>query len=152
MAFQAYVQFVTATINGNCSGMYALVESEAVPYVDDLCQPRTMELLGKEIQLGSPAGIIAATKPAATPFHPLIKLDRTIESETTSADGNEVDLVVLEKSYQRNGNLLEPTWLRKHSVTVIKSDTGWKITRFSEEILRNYGSETPANQSEQSEE
>jgi hypothetical protein len=141
MAYQAYVQFVAASMNGNCPEMYVLAESEAVAYVDNLCKPRTMVILGKEIQLGSVASNIAETKPAATPFSPLITLERTIESEDTSADGNEVDLVVQEKSYQRNGNLLEPSWFMKHSVTARKSDAGWKITSFSEEVLRDYGAE-----------
>jgi len=144
MAYQTYVQFVAASMNGNCPEMYALAESEAVAYVDNLCKPRTIVVLGKEIQLGSPAGIIAEMKPAATPFFPLITLERTIESETISADGTEVDLVVREKSYQRNGNLLEPSWLMKHSVTARKSDASWKITSFSEEVLRDYGGEAAA--------
>ena len=136
-------------MNGNCAEMYALAETGAVSYVDNLCKPRTMMLLGKEINLGSPASIIAEIKPAATPFHPLITLEGTIESETASADGNEVDLLVMEKSFQRTGNLQRPTWLMKHTITARKSGKDWKISRFSEEILRDYGGEAAAQQSEQ---
>ena len=149
-AYRAYVQFTNASMNGNCAGMYALVEAGAVPYVDNLCKPRTMMFLGKEINMGSPADIIADIKPATTPLHPLITLERTIESEISSADGNEVDLLIIEKSFQRTGNLLRPAWLMKHTVTARKSDQGWKITRFSEEVLRDYGGEEAAKQAEQS--
>ena len=98
-AYQAYVQFTNASMNGDCAEMYALAETGAVSYVDNLCKPRTTMLLGKEIYMGSPANIMADIKPIATPFFPLITLERTIESETVSADGNEVNLVVKEKSY-----------------------------------------------------
>ena len=150
-AYQAYVQFTNASINSDCDVMYALAEAGAVPYVDNLCKPRTIMLLGKEIYLGSPANIVADIKPVTTPLHPLITLEREIESETKSADRNEVDLVVIEHSFQRTGNLLKPTWLMKHTVTVRKSDQGWKITRFTEEVLRDFGGEEAAKQAEQSE-
>ena len=131
--------------------MYALAEAEAISYVDYLCKPRTIMLLGKEINMGSPASNIAALKPATTSFSPLITLERDIESKTTSADGNEVALVVIEHSFQRTGNLRRPTWLVKHTVTARKSDQGWKLTRFSEKVLRDFGGEEAAKQAEQSE-
>ena len=77
-------------------------------YVDNLCKPRAIKLLGKEINMGSPANIIAETKPNVTHFVSLISLKRTIETWIASVDGNVVDLVVNEKSYQRTGNLLKP--------------------------------------------
>jgi hypothetical protein len=137
-AYQTYVGFVSATINGDCPGMYARVENSAVEYVDDLCKPRTTVMMGKTVDLGSPASIIAQIRPTATPLAQPIKLERTIESETASADGRQVKLVVTEKSYERRGNLLEPTWLRRHKVTVRGTGTAWKVTRFSEEILAKY--------------
>ncbi|MSQ63140.1 MAG: hypothetical protein EXR33_04785 [Betaproteobacteria bacterium] len=130
---------MSASINGDCPGMYARVEKEAMDYVDNLCKPRTTVLMGKTIDLGSPASIIAQMRPTATPFAPHIIQERAIESETASADGREVRLVVTEKFYERKGNLLEPTWLLRHRLTVRNTGTGWKITRFSEEVLEKYG-------------
>jgi hypothetical protein len=138
-AYQAYLGLIAASINGDCPGMYARVEKQAVEYVDNLCKPRSMVLMGKTIELGSPASIIAQMRPTATPFAPHIVQERTIESETASADGREVRLVVTEKSFERNGNLLEPTWLMRHRLTVRNTGTGWKINRFSEEVLEKYG-------------
>ena len=68
----------------------------------------------------------------------MIKLEREIESETVTDDGNEVDLIVIEKSYQHWFSNWEPAWWFKHKVTVKKIDGRWKITRFSEEVLRQY--------------
>ncbi len=130
---------MAATINGDCVGMYAHVEKRAVAYVDQLCKPRTTVMMGKTVDLGSPASIIAGMRPTATPFAQPIRLDRTIESETASADGHVVELVVTEKSWERKGNLLEPTWLRRHKLAVRNTGADWKITRFSEEILEKYG-------------
>jgi hypothetical protein len=142
-AYQAYVGLVSASINGDCPGMYARVEKEATDYVDNLCKPRTTVLMGKTIELGSPASIIAGIRPTATPFFSHIVQERTIESEAVSTDGLEVRLVVTEKSYERKGNLLEPTWLLRHRLTVRNTGTRWKITRFSEEVLEKYGDKAP---------
>ena len=141
-AYQTYVGLMSATINGDCPGMYARVEKEAIEYADNLCKRRTMVLMGQTIDLGSPASIIAAMRPTATPFAPSIIQERTIESETVSADGLEVRLVVTEKSYERKGNLLEPTWLMRHRLRVRNTGAGWKITRFAEEVLEQYDGKT----------
>ncbi|HTT08921.1 MAG TPA: hypothetical protein VMH34_09060 [Gammaproteobacteria bacterium] len=138
------MHLVSAQMNGDCGEMYALVDAGAKSYVDNLCLPRKMTLLGREINLGSPAGVIAETRPAGTPFTPMIKLERTIESQTTSDDGAEVYLVVTEKSYQHSFSNWEPAWLLKHEVTVRKTDAGWKIIKFSEEVLRDFGGEKAA--------
>lgn len=137
-AYQAYLGLMSATLAGDCPGMYARVEEEATAYADNLCQRRSMVLMGKTIDLGSVAGQVAQMRPSATPFASPIVQERTIESETASADGREVRLVVTEKSFQRNGNLLEPTWLMRHRLTARNTGAGWKITRFSEEVLEKY--------------
>ncbi|MSP96095.1 MAG: hypothetical protein EXR29_02475 [Betaproteobacteria bacterium] len=138
-AYQANLGLMSASLNGDCSGMYARVENWATEYVDNLCKPRSVVLMGKIIELGSPASIIAQMGSAATPFAPPVIQERTIESETASADGLEVRLVVTEKSFERNGNLLAPTWLMRHRLAVRNTGISWKINRFSEEVLEKYG-------------
>ncbi len=138
-AYKTYLGLMSATLVGDCPGMYSRVENEATEYADNLCKPRFMVLMGKTIEPGSPASIVAQMRPTATPFAPPVIQERTIESETASADAREVRLVVTEKSYERKGNLLEPTWLMRHRLTVRNTGTGWKITRFSEEVLEKYG-------------
>ena len=138
-AYQTYAGFTSATVKGDCPEMYARVEKEAIAYVDNLCQPRSIVIMGKTVNLGSPASIVASIRPTTTPFTQPIVQERTIESEKVSADGSEVRLVVTEKSYERKGNLLEPTWLFRHRVTVRNTGAGWKIIRFSEEVIEKYG-------------
>lgn len=137
-AYKAYKTFVGASVRGDCTTLYALAEERATAYVDNLCKPRSMVLMGKTIELGSPAGIVAGTRPSSTPFNNPVSLERTIESEAQSADRNTVDLVVVEKSYQRNGSVLEPTWLLRHTVTAKLKYGVWKLTRFDEEVLHKY--------------
>lgn len=146
-AFKTYKSFVNAVIRGDCTTMYALTEKDAVAFADLQCKPRSMNLMGKTIDLGSPASYVAGMRPNATPFNDPIMMERTIESETRSPESNVVDLVVLEKSFQRRGNLVEPAWLRRHTVSVRKTRGQWKLTRFTEEILRDYGGEEAERQS-----
>jgi len=138
-AYKAYLGLVSASLVGDCPAMYALVENQAMAYADNLCTPRTIVSMGKTIQLGSVASNIASVRPTATPFASPIVQERTVESEIASADGREVRLVVTEKSYYRRGNVLEPTWLMGHRVTVRNTGAGWKVTRFSEEVLEKFG-------------
>ena len=118
--------------------MYALAEERAIDFVDHLCKPRSMNIMGQTVNLGSPAGIVAGIRPNSTPFNDPVSMERTIESETRSADRNTVDLVVVEKSFQRKGSVREPTWLLRHTVTARLKDGVWKLTRFNEEVLHKY--------------
>ena len=138
-AYQTYVGFVSAIVTGDCPGMYARVEKQATEFVDNLCTPRTTVVLGNVVNLGSVASNVASMRPTATPFMSPIVMERTVESETASADGREVRLVVTEKSYERNGNLLEPTWTMRHRLAVRYTGAYWKISRFSEEVLERPG-------------
>jgi hypothetical protein len=146
-AYKTYKSFVNAVIRGDCSTMYALTEKDAVAFADLQCKPRSMNLMGKTIDLGSPASYVASMRPNATPFNDPIMMERTIESETRSPGTGAVDLLILEKSFQRRGNIVEPTWLRRHTVTVEKREGRWKLTRFKEDILRDYGGEEAERQS-----
>jgi hypothetical protein len=137
-AFQAYKSFVNASTRGDCTTLYALAEGDAIAYVDNLCKPRSMTLMGQTVNLGSVAGIVAGIRPSSTPYNNPMSLERTIESETRSADRSTVDLVVVEKSFQRNGSVREPTWLLRHTVTAKLKNGVWKLTRFNEEVLHKY--------------
>ncbi|MBL8519292.1 MAG: hypothetical protein JNK75_01350 [Betaproteobacteria bacterium] len=146
-AYQAYKTFVGAVVRGDCDTLYAMAEQEALAYVDGHCKRRSIVLMGKTIDLGSPASNLASIRPHSTPFNDPISLERTIESETRSPDSKSIDLVVLEKSYQRRGSVREPSWLRRHTVSARLHNGQWKLTRFREEILRDYGGEEAARQS-----
>lgn len=137
-AFQAYKSFVNAVVRGDCDTLYGLAQDDAVAFVDEQCKPRSMTIMGQTVNLGSIASNVAGIRPTSTPFSDPISLERTIESETRSPDKNTVDLIVLEKSFQRKGSLREPTWLRRHTVTVQVSNGTWKLTRFREVILHKY--------------
>jgi len=137
-AFQAYKAFVNAAIRGDCDTLYGLAEKDAVAFVDSQCKRRSMTLMGQTVDLGSIASNVAGIRPSSTPFSDPVSLERTIESETRSPDKKTVDLIVLEKSFQRKGSVREPTWLRRHTATAQLRDGQWKLTRFSEEILRKY--------------
>ena len=137
-AFQTYKAFVNATVRGDCATLYGLAEKDAVAFVDNQCKPRSMTLMGQTVELRSIASSVAGIRPSSTPFNDSNSLERTIESETRSPDKKTVDLIVLEKSFQRNGSVREPTWLMRHTVTVQLRDGQWKLTRFNEEILHKY--------------
>lgn len=137
-AFKTYKSFVNAIVRGDCDTLYALAEREAVGFVDNQCRRRSITIMDKTIDLGSIASNVASIRPNSTPFNDPISMERTIESETRSSDKKTVDLVVLEKSFLRRGNVREPTWLRRHAVTLQSRDGQWKLTRFEETILRKY--------------
>jgi hypothetical protein len=137
-AFHAYKAFVNASIRGDCDTLYGLAEKDAVAFVDNLCKPRSMTLMGQNVEMGSIASNVAGIRPSSTPFNDPIGLERTIESETQSADKKTVELIVLEKSFQRQGSVREPTWLMRHTVTVQLRNGQWKLTRFKEEVLHKY--------------
>ncbi len=148
-AFKTYKTFVNAVVHGDCNTLYALAEKDALAYVDGLCKPRTVQHMGRTIELGSVASNVASIRPSSTPFNDPITMEWTLESETASADAGVVDLVVLEKSFERRGNLREPTFLRRHTVTVRVSRGQGKLTRFTEEILRDYGGEAATRAAEE---
>lgn len=137
-AFQAYKTFVNATVRGDCGTLYGLAEQDAIAFVDEQCKRRSMTIMGQTVDLGSVASNVAGIRPSSTPFNDPISLERTIESETRSADRNTIDLIVLEKSFERKGSVRALTWLRRHTVTVQLRNGQWKLTRFNEEILRKY--------------
>jgi hypothetical protein len=137
-AFQTYKAFVNASVRGECETLYGLAEKDAVAYVDNLCKRRSIILMGQTVDLGSIASNVAGIRPTSTPFNDPISMERTIESEIRSPDKKTVDLIVLEKSFQRKGSVLEPTWLMRHTVTAQLSNGQWKLTRFNEEILHKY--------------
>ena len=137
-AVRAYKEFVRASTRGDCDTLYALAEQDAIAFADYMCKRRSMTIMGKTVDLGSIASNVASIRPSSTPFVDPIAMEWTIESETRSPDKRTVDLVVLEKSFQRKGSELQPTWLRRHTATVQLRDGKWKLTRFSEEILHKY--------------
>lgn len=137
-AFKTYKSFVNAIVRGDCDTLYAMAEKGAVAFVDNHCRRRSITIMDKTIDLGSIASNVASIRPSSTPFNDPISMERTIESETRSSDKKTVDLVILEKSFQRRGNIHEPTWLRRHTVTLHSRDGQWKLTRFDETILRKY--------------
>ncbi len=137
-AFQSYKAFVNAVVRGDCDTLYGLAEQDAIAFVDEQCKRRTMTVMGQTVDLGSVASNVAGIRPSSTPFNDPISLERTIESETRSADRNTVDLIVLEKSFQRKGSVREPTWLRRHTVRVELRNGKWKLTRFNEAILQKF--------------
>ncbi len=138
-AYKTYVRFTHAALQGDCATLYAMAQGSAVKHADYLCQPRKIKVFDKEIDVGSIAGNVAGMQPASTPFNRPIVRELTIESERLSGDGAVVDLVVLEKSLQRHGGQLEPTWLMRHTATASKVGSDWKITHFKEEVLKQYG-------------
>lgn len=137
-AFKAYKSFVNAVVRGDCDTLYSLAERDAIAYVDNQCKRRSITVLDKTIDLGSIASNVASIRPSSTPFNDPVSMERTIESETRSSDKKTVDLVVLEKSFYRRGNVREPTSLRRHTVTLQQRDGQWKLTQFNEVILRRY--------------
>jgi hypothetical protein len=134
-AFKTYKVFVNATVRGDCDTLYGLAEKDAIAFVDDQCKRRSMTIMGQTVDLGSVASNVASIRPSSTPFSDPISLEQTIESETRSSDKNTVDLIVLEKSFQRKGSVREPTGQRRHTVTAQLRNGQWKLTRFNEEIL-----------------
>jgi hypothetical protein len=139
-AFEAYKSFVNATVRGDCATLYSLAEKDAVSFVDNQCKPRSMTLMGQTVELGSIASNVASIRPSSTPFNDPISLERTIETETQLPDKKTVELIVVEKSFERKGGVREPTGLRRHTVTVQLRNGIWKLTRFNEEILPMPGS------------
>src|SRR5262245_23658531 len=85
-AFEAYKDFVNATVRGDCDTLYGLAEQEAVAFVDSQCKRRRMTLGDKTFDLGSVASNVGGIGPSSTPFNNPVSLERTLESETESPD------------------------------------------------------------------
>jgi hypothetical protein len=107
-----YENLMNAYVNGNCGVLRDLTDGQAREFVENFCTPH--ELVAGV--MGKSMAQIAAESASNSPW----KVPLKIESESYSEDGNEVSLVILEKS-------TPPT---RQATKMKKSGETWKVIEF----------------------
>jgi hypothetical protein len=133
-AYEAYLKWTQATMDGDCPTLYALSDGEAKKWVDSFCTGSAgMTILGQVTSSPSAASMVKELR--ATPQGAMRGLRRELEAETRAADGA-VDLTVVESVAQRPSNFSKPAPPRRHWAKVRELGGVWKLVEFREEDVK----------------
>lgn len=132
-AYETYLQWTTATNEGDCVKLYALAEGDAKKWVDGFCLPAGgVTVYGQAAPGISAAGLVAQLK--NTPQGVMQQVKHEIESEDGNPDGT-VSLVVIETVLGRHSNFSHPPPPRKQTLKLREVDGGWKVLEFKDQDL-----------------
>lgn len=119
-ALSAYSAYSEAYRYGKCDTLKAMAEEKALADVEEYCASATF--MGRQM----PSAASMANDMANTPSGAMLRISRTVESETKDS-GGEVTLKVIEKAGSMGpDNSIDRTPHRK-TVRLRKSGGSWKI-------------------------
>jgi hypothetical protein len=132
-AYQAYLQWVDATVKGDCATLTKLADGKASEWVTSFCTPAGgITVFGLSTASGKSAADMVQELRASPQGYPSLR--HKLMDETETADG-QVTLVVMEYILSRPSNFSKPAPDHRHEVTLkLNPETSaWKILEFKDQ-------------------